>query len=386
MIIALDGPVPFIGRPRARPRGPGLDIGAGTIQPMDEPTKRLLTLMRLPGFGSRRIASLVRLGGVDELYENPRRFEDLIGPEAVQGLEDGSARRAADRVCDRAMAKGQRVIALGTAAYPASLAALYDPPPVLFARGALLPAVRRVAVVGARGATPYGRSLARDLGRGLAARGVEVVSGLARGIDGAAHEGALAGRGTTLAVLGSSLDIVYPAEHDALAGRIEASGALLSELPPGTPPSPSQFPSRNRIIVGLSEAVVVVEAGARSGALITARVALDEGRDVLAVPGRPTDPLAHGPNLLLRDGAVLIRGVQDVLDHLGLPSSTGAPTEPGSDSILEKLAGSAPKSVDQLTVETGLAPYLLLARLGELELEGRIERLPGTLFRSASPA
>jgi len=342
--------------------------------------------MSLPGFGARRMASLMRAGGVDDVYESPHRFERLIGAAAVQHLRDGTARAAAERVYRQAIQKGQSVIALETASYPRALAALYDPPPVLFLRGCLRPDVRRVAIVGARGATPWGRSFARDLGRGLASKGVEVVSGLARGIDGAAHEGALKGGGSTLAVLGSSVDIIYPPEHEALASRIEASGGVLSELPPGTGPVASQFPSRNRIIVGLSEAVIVVEAGSRSGALITARVALEEGRDVLAVPGRPADPLAFGPNLILRDGGILVRGVEDVLEHLGIAQEETSSESAPSDSILEKLADSAAKSIDQLAVDTGLAAPLLMARLAELELQGKIERLPGTLFRSASPA
>ncbi|MBK5257739.1 MAG: DNA-protecting protein DprA [Vicinamibacteria bacterium] len=353
---------------------------------MEERALRVLTLTRLQGFGPRRLASLVRVGGIDEVYEKPRRFAHLIGPVALRRLEDHSARREAERVFDQAKGKGQSVIVLDSPEYPTSLAALYDPPPVLFLRGLLRREVRRVAIVGARGATPWGRSFARDLARGLAARGIEVISGLARGIDGAAHEGALSGKGSTLAVLGSSVDIIYPGEHVDLAGRIEKSGGVLSELPPGTGPTAAQFPSRNRIIVGLSEAVVVVEAGAKSGALITARVALEEGRDVLAVPGRPADPLAFGPNLLLRDGAVLTRGTEDVLEHLGLVSTPSQAAGRAADPILEKLAHSAPKSVDQLAVDTGLAPPLLIARLSELEIDGKIERLPGTLFRSASPA
>src|SRR5262249_5691214 len=149
---------------------------------------------------------------------------------------------------------------------------------------------------------------ARDVAAGLARHGVEVVSGLARGIDGASHQGALQGGGSTIAVLGTGADVIYPSEHEALAARIlDGHGAIVSELPPGTGALPAQFPQRNRIIVGLSEAVLVVEAGERSGALITARLGLEEGRDVLAVPGRPSDPLAWGTNLLIRDGAPLIQ-------------------------------------------------------------------------------
>jgi DNA processing protein len=212
------------------------------------------------------------------------------------------------------------------------------------------------------------------------------VSGLARGIDGSAHEGALLGPSRTLAVLGSSVDIIYPPEHKALAARVEGRGAVISELAPGTKPVASQFPSRNRIIVGLSEAVIMVEAGSRSGALITTRLALDEGRDVLAVPGRPSEPLAYGPNLMIRDGATLIRGLEDVLEHLGMGAAVPKTVSSPPEKILEHLQDASVKSVDQLIADTGLVPSLLIARLSELELEGRVERLPGTLFRAASPA
>ncbi|MEO8359482.1 MAG: DNA-processing protein DprA [Vicinamibacteria bacterium] len=352
---------------------------------MEEHTLRLLTLMTLPGFGPHKIASLFRAGGVNELYEGPRRFAAQLGELALQALEGRSARQQAELIYKDACRKGQSMVALGDAGYPSSLAAIYDPPPVLFFKGSFSDR-RRVAIVGARAATGSGRSLARDLARGLAAAGLEVVSGLARGIDGSAHEGALSGNGTTLAVLGSSVDIIYPAEHELLAGRIEGHGAVISEFIPGTRPSPPHFPRRNRIIVGLSEAVILIEAGNRSGALITARLALDEGRDVLAVPGRPGDPLSYGPNLMIRDGATLIRSLDDVLEHLGLGVNTPTKKSPARDPVLEKLGDSVVKSVNQLALDTGLAPSDLIARLSELELDGKIERLPGTLFRSASPA
>jgi len=353
---------------------------------MEERTLRLLTLMRVPGFGGARLTRLVRAEGVDELFREPRRFVEQIGEAAVSSLETGAAKQEAEKVAETAARLGQTIIGLGSPEYPTALAAIYDPPPVLFTRGTLSTGKRRVAIVGARGATPSGRSIGRDLACGLARHGIEVVSGLARGIDGSAHEGALLGSGTTLAVLGSSVDIIYPGEHKDLAARIEARGAVISELPPKTPPVASQFPSRNRIIVGLCEAVIVVEAGSRSGASITARLALDEGRDVLAVPGRPSDPLAYGPNALIRDGAVLIRGLQDVLEHLKLEAAPSPDVSSPPDKILQQLRDSTVKSIDQLAVDTGLTPPDLMARLSELELLGRIERLPGTLFRSASPA
>ena len=354
---------------------------------MEDAALKLLTLARTPGLGNRRIASLVRAGGVDQLLQNPAAFADVLSPATLESLLVGSARRNAELIQRRSVERGQRLVALGEAEYPVALAAIYDPPPVLFVRGTLLPALPRVAVVGARGATGSGRSLARDIARGLAREGIEVVSGLARGVDGSAHEGALSQAfGRTIAVLGSSLDIVYPAEHRSLAARVEGSGATISEFPPGTPPAPAQFPLRNRIIVGFSEAVVVIEAGAKSGALITARVALEEGRDVLAVPGRPGDPLACGTNQLIRDGATLVRGVDDVLDHLGLRRDTCQAPAERKDDVLRVLSTAPSLSFDQLIVNTGLDVASLLQRLSELELQGRVERLPGSLFRGATPA
>jgi DNA processing protein len=352
---------------------------------MDERTLQLLTLSRLPGFGPHKIKSLVEASGVEPLIRDPGQFADLIGEAALQALRDGTARREAQEVLAAAARMGHQAVPLGGAAYPSSLAAIYDPPPVFFFKGSLR-GVRRVAIVGSRAATPSGKSLAKDLACGLAGHGFEIVSGLARGVDGAAHEGALLGRGTTLAVLGSGLDVIYPREHESLAQRIEGQGAVISELPAGTAPAPAHFPKRNRIIVGLCETVIVVEAGSRSGALITARLALDEGRDVLAVPGRPQDPLAYGPNLMIRDGATLIRGLEDALSHLGIEPSAPKDVSSPPEKILQQLQGSMVKSVDQLIKDTGLAPPFLMARLSELELSGRIERLPGTLFRSATTA
>jgi DNA processing protein len=353
---------------------------------MDETTLRILTLACLPGFGPHRIKSLVEAGGVDDLIREPARFGDLIGEAARASLQSRAARKEAEGILKQASLKGQSTVVLGSPGYPSSLAAIYDPPPVIFVRGSLARGMRRVAIVGSRGATPAGRSLARDLARGLAAHEIEVVSGLARGIDGSAHEGALLGGGTTLAVLGSSVDIIYPNEHRELASRAEQRGAVISEFPPGTRPSPANFPRRNRIIVGLAETVIMVEAGSRSGALITARLALEEGRDVLAVPGRPGDPLSFGPNLMIRDGATLIRGLEDVLQHLGIEAASPKGLSSPPDKILDQLKDSVVKSVGQLTVDTGLATPFLIARLSELELDGRVERLPGTLFRIAGTA
>jgi DNA processing protein len=235
-------------------------------------------------------------------FSRPRTLEGFVDEGALRELRDGSAAARADRELERAEKLGARLVGLDDPDYPKALAATYDPPPVLFVRGTLLatPEVASVAVVGARGATPSGRAFARNLSRELAQAGLEVVSGLARGIDGEAHRGALEAKGRTVAVLGSALDRVYPGEHERLALEIaERGGAVVSEFPFGTGPKPHHFPQRNRIIAGLAQGVVVVEAKERSGALVTARFAADQGREVLAVPGHPTEPLAAGTNALI---------------------------------------------------------------------------------------
>ena len=236
-----------------------------------------------------------------------------------------------------------------------------------------------VAVVGARKATPAGRALARKLARDLASAGAVVVSGLARGIDSEAHRGALDGRGRTVAVLGSGLDCLYPPENAELAARIARSGAVVSEFPFGTGPHAGNFPRRNRVIAGWSRAVVVVEAAARSGALNTAHTAVDEGRDVMAVPGHPSQPSCEGTNRLLREGAVLVRGAQDVAEELGLEVPTAAP-ELAADPLLGVLRADAPASLEELRQRSGLETPELLARLSQLELRDEVRRLPGSLF------
>jgi DNA processing protein len=205
------------------------------------------------------------------------------------------------------------------------------------------------------------------------------VSGLARGIDTAANQGALDGGGRTVAVLGSGLDRLYPPENAPLARALAEVGAVVSEFPLGTSPWKANFPRRNRVIAGWARATVVVEAGARSGALSTARAALDEGREVMAVPGHPSQPGAEGTNALLRDGAALVRGAADVLSELGL-ANPGDAAEPPADGVLAALARGVPRGVDEIQARSGLALPALLARLAELEIGHAVVRLPGALF------
>jgi DNA processing protein len=339
----------------------------------------LLTLALLPALPARA-AREIAPRGLAEVLGRPGAHADLLPEPARDALRTGAARRAAEAEESRARAEGIRIVGRDDPDYPASLREVYAPPPVLWARGRLAgdEGPRSVAVVGSRAATPLGRGLARALARELAGAGVTVVSGLARGIDAEAHLGALAAGGRTVAVLGSGLDRLYPPEHAALARAIEKDGALISEFPLGTRPFRGNFPRRNRVIAGWARATVVVEAGVRSGALSTARAALDEGRDVMAVPGHPSQPASEGTNALIRDGAALVRGAADVLAEVGL-QPTGRDPAP-ADAVLAVLERGVPASVDEIQSRCRLPLPALLARLAEHELSAALERLPGALF------
>lgn len=263
---------------------------------------------------------------------------------------------------------------LGPRELPELLRQIPDPPRTLFLRGAADPEVlsrQAVAIVGARACSPYGAQVARMLGRELAAAGLVVVSGLARGVDGEAHRGALDVGGVTVAVLGCGIDRDYPAVHAELAGRICREGLVVSEYEPGVEPAPWRFPARNRIIAGLAAATVIVEARERSGALITADFALEDGREVFAVPGEITGALAVGTNRLLRQGAIPLTSTEDVLEVFGLSSTpTPAPTlGPVAKRVLERLA-DASFTADELVRSTAVEAGELAAALAELELSG----------------
>ena len=280
-------------------------------------------------------------------------------------------------------AAGARVVWRGSGDYPFWLLRIHDPPAALWVRGRMRPeeGERSVAIVGARVATPLGESFARRLARDLASAGVTIVSGLARGIDTAAHLGALDAGGRTVAVLGSGIDRPYPRQNERLAEAIARTGALVSEFPPGSVAWKSNFPRRNRTIAGWSRLVVVVEAGERSGALITARVALEEGRDVMAVPGHPSAPSAAGTNALLRDGAGVVRHALDVLDELGLDRRPApVPGPEGDDPVLAALPRGVPTSLERVAERAARPVPELLARLAELELSGAVRRVAGGLF------
>lgn len=286
-------------------------------------------------------------------------------------------------------------IPLCEAAYPEMLRQIDDAPPVLWVSGNVGVLHQPcIGIVGARNASLNGKKLAKKLGADLADAGYVVVSGLARGIDGAAHEGAL-GTGITAAVVASGVDVVYPPEHRALYQKIIKSGAVISELKPGTEPQAGHFPRRNRIISGLSKGVIVVEATLKSGSLITARQALDQGREVFAVPGSPLDPRSEGPNSLIREGAVLVRSADDILEVLGRPEKkdSGLKLSDSYDSqdieiygdidpddlkskVLQAL-GPTPVAIDELVRQCQVPAPSLTTLILEMELEGTVERYPG---------
>ena len=285
----------------------------------------------------------------------------------------------ASRQLAEAARGGVTPLAIGDAAYPQLLAAIHDPPPVLWVRGCVEPlALPAIAIVGSRAATPYALAMARRLSHDLAAAGVAIVSGLARGVDSAAHAGALDAKGKTVGVLGCGIDRVYPAEHRDLARDIAHAGAVVSEFPAGVPPLPHHFPLRNRIIAALARAIVVVEAPEKSGSLITAAAALEQGKEVMVVPGPATGGRNRGGHLLIRDGARIVESADDVLQELGC--AAGVAAAPPVHELLGQLPEANDFSIDDVTAHTGEEAATALARLLELELTGQIQRIGGGRF------
>ena len=296
------------------------------------------------------------------------------------GGELDAARRRAARHLRVAAERGIHALPFGAADYPAPLAAIPDPPPVLWCRGrAAALAAPAVAIVGSRAGSPYAREVAFRLASGLAACGIAVTSGLARGVDAAAHRGALAAGGPTIAVPGCGVDVVYPPEHGELLREVASAGAVAGELPPGAPPRAYHFPRRNRLISGLSLAVVVVEASARSGSLVTARCAAEQGREVMAVPGNVLAGRSGGGHALIRDGARIVESVDDILEEIrpatSGPHGAGAcPAEQEDDELLRRMDRGETYDLDELAALTPLDRVALASRVVELELEGRLTR------------
>lgn len=348
-----------------------------------------LTIRSAAGIGAVLGNRLVRAFGsaADALAASYTELATVEGmrPQVIPALRDHSHLAENQAILDACEARGIRILLPNTDGYPQYLSNLDDRPLVLFARGACVWPERSIALVGTRLPSPVGLKAARDFARFFAARGIGVVSGLARGIDTAAHEGALEADGVTLGVIGSGIDALYPPENRKLAEAIQARGAVLSEYPPDAEAESFHFPIRNRIISGLAQAVVVVEAPRRSGALGTADWALDQGREVMAVPSGPYTRSAQGSVDLIKKGAACVTTPEEVLEILGW--ETPAPSERlriqentlgiEVQGLLNILRPGEPASVDQLARQSGLDAPRLLRALSELEIRGAIASLPG---------
>lgn len=354
-----------------------------------------IALQQAPGLGPRRIWQLIEhFGSAEEVWRAGDK-EILSLPWLGKAGEEFLVWRkkvAPAYLWERLCRQGVGVLTYSDAAYPPELKCIYSPPPVLYYRGNLTSLEHlKIAVVGTRRPTPYGLKVAQALTQGLAEAGIAVVSGLARGIDAAAHRGALKGRGPTIAVLGCGVDVVYPRENAGLFQEIVREGLILSELPPGTPPDKRHFPARNRIISGLARGTVVVEAGEESGALITADFALEQGRDVFAVPGPITSAQSKGTNNLIKQGAKMVTELQDILEEYipEKPESTfwrseveaaaSARLSPAEETVLAAVP-AAPVALDELVAATGLSAREINVALTYLELQGLVQRLPGGLY------
>lgn len=366
-----------------------------------------LRLAQAPGLGPRKARQLLGAFGLPErICSQPAEaLQAHVAPATAQALraESEELARLVDatwRWLGESGGPPRRILTLADPAYPAGLLHTEDPPLLLYTMGRLADAwPRGIAIVGSRNATPQGLLNARQFATSLAQAGLAVVSGLALGIDGAAHEGALegaaAGQTATIAVIGTGLDRVYPKRHLDLAHRIAQRGLVVSEFPLGTPPLPPNFPRRNRIISALSEGTLVVEAALESGSLITARMAAEQGKEVFAIPGSIHSPTSRGCHLLIKQGAKLVESAQDVLEELPdtaplliaeAPGEQGAAAGSQPSSPLLRALGFDPCGLDALVARTGLAPAPLQAALLELELAGQVARLPGGLFQRVAAA
>jgi DNA processing protein len=352
-----------------------------------------LQLSLTPGLGPATLRALLRKYGLprEVLARNRSELAALLTPETLQAMQSQRVRDAIARALDWAAADNHFVITLADETYPRALLEIADPPAVLYAHGrAELLQRPALAIVGSRNASAQGESNAEQFARSLSEAGLTIVSGLALGIDAAAHRGGLAGASSTVAVLGTGVDVVYPNRNAELAAEIARRGLLVSEFALGTPVIAHNFPRRNRLISGLARGCLVVEAAIASGSLITARSAADQGRDVFAIPGSIHSPLAKGCHALIKSGAKLVESADDVLAELaGFQSlaraSTLAPAA-SNDTGLLAVMGHDPVDVDSLCERAGLSPEEVTAQLLRLELEGRVTALPGGLYQRLEKA
>ena len=356
-----------------------------------------IALSLVAGIGSRTAGQLLeRFGSPTDIFAASRAELQALGleDETIDRLHSEEPRRQAEVELRKLARLGAEALTLEDPRYPPLLRRIYDPPIVLYAWGQVdVLTAPALAIVGTRRPSPYGVNVATQLARDLAQRGLVIVSGFARGIDAAAHRGALEAKGRTIAVLGTGLDIVYPREHRALAEQIRHHGALLTEFPMGVSPLPQNFPFRNRIISGVSLGVVVVEAAEHSGSLITARLALEQDREVFAIPGPITAPQSYGPNYLIKCGAKLVQYWRDVVEELPLdlrkeilrreeaPAlQPELPLDESEQRVLDVLQFDAPTHIDELLVRSGLPVPELMRVLLELEVKDKIRQLPGKQF------
>ena len=402
--LSPDAAAELAAAPKQREGEPSAQIEGARAQQLDEERLAWLAMALTPGLGPKRILDAVQeTGGASRILALPlTALEGLRFPAAAaQFLFDGKGRRAAEEEWARVAAQGATVVSYACRDYPERLREIYDPPPVLWVRGDVKQLSRpSIAVVGTRHPTPYGSGVAEMLSRDLAARRLLIVSGMARGIDSCAHRGALAARMPTVAVWGTGIDVVYPKENRKLAEEILATGgAIVSEVPMGTFPAPQNFPRRNRILSGLSVAVLVVEASENSGTRVTARCAVEQNRDLYAVPGNVTNKGSWTPNTLIKQGAKLVATWEDVWEDLPsqvrqeLEAETPAASkaEPGASllpdpvlrpqeaMVLEVLRADESLQIDEVLelLEMQLTSSEVFTALFELEMAGRVRQLPG---------
>jgi DNA processing protein len=353
-----------------------------------------LQITLTPGIGAAAIRGMLQQFGLPHnvLSRKPAELRTFATPDALAALHSEEVRRAVQHAQEWASQDGNYVVTLADEMYPRALLEIPDPPPVLYAIGRI-ELLRRVslAVVGSRNATAQGERNAEDFAKSLSDAGLTIISGLAMGIDAAAHRGGLAGTSSTVAVLGTGVDVTYPRRNADLAGEISRSGLLVSEFSLGTAPAPYNFPRRNRLISGLSRGCLVVEAAAASGSLITARAAADQGRDVFAIPGSIHSPLSKGCHVLIKSGAKLVESAEDVLAELSGFQQVGyASTTVRRESFSEMNLtddgllvhmGHDPVDVDTLCGRAAWSAEQVAAELLRLELDGRIAALPGGLYQ-----
>ena len=358
---------------------------------IDERVEAWASLQLLPGLSARALVPLLKaFGGPAEILAASRAsLGKWVPAELASAIARGADPAELARTLASLGAPGHALLAWDDPAYPRALLTIADPPPVLHYAGKLELLNRpALAVVGSRNATPQGRENAQAFATALSEAGFTIVSGLAQGIDAAAHRGGLSGAGHSIAVVGTGIDRIYPASNKALAHRLAEAGGILSQFTLGTPPLPGNFPRRNRVISGLVRGVLVVEATPNSGSLITARFAAEQGREVFAIPGSIHSPFSKGCHRLIKDGAKLVETAQDVLEELGVapagaagrPSLGRSATDGDAARVLTAI-GHDPVGVDTLVERTGLPASAIAVALVELELGGQVAPLPGGAFQ-----